>query len=53
MTNLDEYLSGDKKRLLLITRDGCPYARKFHNEINKAFKERDISSYYTKDIKTT
>ncbi len=53
MLNLDEYLSWDKKRLLLITRDGCPYARKFHNAINKAFNDNEINSYYSKDIKTT
>ena len=51
--SLDEYLSGDKKRVLLVTRDGCPYARKFHNAINKAFTEYDVSSQYSKDIKTT
>ncbi len=48
------HLTGDKKRLLLITWDGCPYARAFHSELDKAFgKSGYFDKYYVKDVEVT
>ena len=50
----EQYLIWDKKHILLITWDGCPYARKFHKELDNIFdKTPHFIRYYTKDIKET
>lgn len=50
----DQYLTWDKKHVLLITRDWCPYARSFHKELNKIFENNyNLQFSYTKDIRTT
>lgn len=50
----EKYLLWDQKRILLITWTGCPYARKFRRELDNIFsKNRDVASYYLKEIKET
>ncbi len=50
----ENYLLWDKKRILLITWDGCPYARKFRKELDNIFEENAyLSRYYDKDIRET
>lgn len=48
----EQYLLWDKKHILLITWDGCPYARKFRKELDDIFdKDSHFSHYYDKDIR--
>ena len=42
-----EHLLGDKKRVLLMTWDGCPYARAFKNSLQEVFKDAQIQKAYT------
>lgn len=50
----EKYLLWDKKRILLITWDGCPYARRFRRELDNVFeKNAYLTRYYDKDIKET
>ncbi len=48
-----EYLLGDKKRVLLFTWDGCPYARAFKQVLENAFQYPQINQAFTKDIVLT
>lgn len=49
-----EHLKGNKKRVLLITWDGCPYARAFHKELDSAFGKSNVfGRYYVKDVEVT
>ncbi len=48
-----EHLLGDKKRVLLMTWDGCPYARAFKNSLQEVFKDAQIQKAYTLDIQVT
>ena len=45
-----EHLSGNKKRVLLVTWDGCPYNRAFKQALQKVFKFPKIGNFYIKDI---
>lgn len=47
------HLLGDKKRVLLITWDGCPYARAFKQALERAFTTKYIDNFYTQDIVVT
>ena len=50
----EKYLLWNKKRILLITWDGCPYARKFRRELDDVFsKNTYLTRHYDKDIKET
>ena len=50
----DKYLLWDQKIVLLITWNGCPYARKFRREIDNIFsKNASINGYYLKEIRET
>ncbi len=50
----EQYLLWDKKRILLITWDGCPYARRFRKELDNVFdKNAYLTRYYDKYIKET
>lgn len=50
----EKYLLWDKKHILLITWDGCPYARRFRKELDNVFnKNTYLTRYYDKDIKET
>ncbi len=48
-----EHLLGNKKRVLLLTWDGCPYARAFKQSLEQIFKQTAISRAYEKDIVVT
>ncbi len=48
-----EYLFGNKKQVLLLTWDGCPYARAYKNALTKAFKFELLKKYYTENIVVT
>ncbi len=48
-----EYLLGDKKRVLLVTWDGCPYERAFKRAVQKIFTFKNITNYYTSSIVNT
>ncbi len=48
-----EHLLGEQKRVLLITWDGCPYARAFKQALQKAFTIKNVSKFYTQDIVVT
>lgn len=41
-----DYLLGDKKRIMFIYRDGCPYAREFYQSISSSIKKDMLSTYY-------
>lgn len=48
------HLSGNKKRVLLMTWNGCPYARAYHAALDRAFGKSGIfNRYYIKDIEVT
>ena len=48
------HLTGNKKRVLLITWNGCPYARAYRQALDKVFKKGSpLQKQYVKDIEVT
>lgn len=45
-----EFLLGNKKQVVLFTWDGCPYARAFHQALNKAFTFKVLEKFYKLNV---
>ena len=45
-----DFLLGDKKQVVLITWNGCPYARAFRQALDQAFKNTDLNKYYKQNV---
>lgn len=48
-----EHLLGKKKKVLLFTWDGCPYARAFKQSLEQIFRQKQFSQAFEKDIVVT
>ncbi len=45
-----EFLLGDKKQVVLITWNGCPYARAFRQALDQAFKGTNLKDFYKQNV---
>lgn len=45
-TPYKDFLLGDQKRVVLITWNGCPYARAFRHAFDKAFRFKELNQNY-------
>jgi len=45
-----EFLFGDKKQVVLITWNGCPYERAFRHALDQAFQSTNLADFYKQNI---
>ena len=45
-----EFITGDKKQVVLFTWDGCPYARAFSSALETMFQQKYVRNFYQKNI---
>ena len=45
-----EFLLGNKKQVVLITWNGCPYARAFRQALDQAFRNTNLNDFYKQNV---
>lgn len=45
-----EFLLADRKQVVLITWNGCPYARAFRQALDQAFKSTNLKDFYKENV---